>query len=131
MPRLSRRVLWTASALLLTSAGLLAQTKEWKSGVNWPEPKIVTPGEAAAPPSDAIVLFDGQTLDAWKGAEGWVVKDGYATPTKGDIATKQEFADCQLHIEFATPEAVKGDGQGRGNSGVFLCGEFEVQVLDS
>ncbi|WP_145029927.1 3-keto-disaccharide hydrolase [Caulifigura coniformis] len=131
MPRLTRRTCFTSAAMLIAVTGLYAQSREWKSGVNWPEPKIVTPGEGVAPPSDAIVLFDGKSLDAWKGADGWVVKDGYASPTKGDIATKQEFSDCQLHIEFATPEAVKGDGQGRGNSGVFLCGEFEVQVLDS
>ncbi len=77
------------------------------------------------------MLFDGKSLEAWNNADGWVVENGYASPKKGDISTKQEFADCQLHIEFATPEEVKGTGQGRGNSGVFLAGEFEVQVLDS
>jgi hypothetical protein len=131
MPRLPRRILLASSALLLAATCLYAQTREWKSGVNWPEPKIVTPGEGTAAPSDAIVLFDGTSLDAWKGADGWAVKDGYASPQKGELSTKQEFADCQLHIEFATPDEVKGEGQGRGNSGVFLCGEFEVQVLDS
>ena len=131
MPRLPRRILLASSAVLVAATCLYAQTREWKSGVNWPEPKVVTPGEGAAPPSDAIVLFDGKSLDAWKGGDGWVVKDGYASPQKGDITTKQEFGDCQLHIEFATPDEVKGEGQGRGNSGVFLCGEFEVQVLDS
>jgi hypothetical protein len=131
MPRLPRRIFLASSAVLVAATCLYAQTREWKSGVNWPEPKVVTPGEGMAPPSDATVLFDGKSLDAWKGADGWAVKDGYATPQKGDISTKQEFADCQLHIEFATPDEVKGEGQGRGNSGVFLCGEFEVQVLDS
>ena len=131
MHRLTRRISIASTAVLVAATALYAQTREWKSGVNWPEPKVVTPGEGTAPPSDAIVLFDGNSLDAWKGADGWTVKDGYASPQKGDIATKQEFADCQLHIEFATPDVVKGEGQGRGNSGVFLCGEFEVQVLDS
>lgn len=131
MPRLPRRILLASSAVLVAATCLYAQSREWKSGVNWPEPKVVTPGEGAAAPSDATVLFDGKSLDAWKGGDGWEVKDGYASPQKGDIQTKQEYADCQLHIEFATPAEVKGEGQGRGNSGVFLCGEFEVQVLDS
>jgi hypothetical protein len=131
MPRLSRRIGLVPAVVLVTATALVAQSREWKSGVNWAEPKVVTPGEGTAPPSDAIVLFGGESLEAWKGADGWEVKDGYASPKKGDISTKQEFADCQLHIEFATPDEVKGSGQGRGNSGVFLCGEFEVQVLDS
>lgn len=103
------------------------------------EPKVVTPGaKASDPPSDAVVLFDGKDLAAWKslrdGSDAkWLVQDGYmqVQPRTGDIATKQEFGDCQLHIEWATPSEVKGDGQGRGNSGVFLMGRYEVQVLDS
>jgi Domain of Unknown Function (DUF1080) len=97
------------------------------------EPKIINPGP---PPSDAIVLFDGTDLSKWandKGGEaGWTVKDGVATVNgTGYIHTKQEFGDCQLHLEWATPAEVKGDGQGRGNSGVFMQSLYEIQVLDS
>lgn len=97
------------------------------------EPKIVNPGP---PPADAIVLFDGNDLSKWandKGGEAkWTVKDGVATVNgTGYIHTKQEFGDCQLHLEWATPAKVSGDGQGRGNSGVYLQSRYEIQVLDS
>ncbi|MDR2287460.1 MAG: DUF1080 domain-containing protein [Prevotellaceae bacterium] len=108
-----------------------------------PQPKIVTPGKATdnaviSAPSDAIVLFDGKDLAAWKSSNGeneapkWIVKDGIiiATPT-GSIETKQHFDDFQLHIEWRIAENITGKGQGRGNSGVFLQGKYEVQVLDS
>jgi len=103
------------------------------------EPPIITPGaKLGDPPSDAIVLFDGNDLSGWRsvrdgGEAKWQVKDGYmeVASRTGDIATKQEFGDCQLHIEWATPSVVKGEGQGRGNSGVFLMERYEVQVLDS
>lgn len=102
-----------------------------------PEPAVVTPGEGTAPPSDAIILFDGTSLDNWestKGGEaGWEVSDGVMTMVKGagGIRSKVVYGDCQLHIEWRTPAEVKGKGQGRGNSGVFLQGIYEVQVLDS
>jgi hypothetical protein len=118
-------------------------------GTNWhvhdgtrPQPKIVTPGAPCcdapvAPPSDAIVLFDGTCLCGWcSAADGseakWKVENGYmeVVPKTGNIKTKSEFGDCQLHLEFACPAEVKGDSQGRGNSGVFLMGRFEIQVLD-
>jgi hypothetical protein len=103
------------------------------------EPPIITPGKAdSEPPSDAIVLFDGKDLSKWRNARGggdakWLVRDDYmeVVAGAGDIATRQEFGDCQLHIEWATPAEVKGEGQGRGNSGVFLMERYEVQVLDS
>jgi hypothetical protein len=103
------------------------------------EPPVVTPGaQPGAPPSDAIVLFDGKDLSGWKslrdGSDAkWEVKDGYMQVVRGtgDIATKQEVGDCQLHVEWATPAEIRGEGQGRGNSGVFLMGHYEVQVLDS
>ena len=100
------------------------------------EPKIIDAGPVGGPPADAIVLFDGKDLSKWKGEKGgearWRVEDGVAIVNgTGSIATKEEFGDCQLHVEWATPAAVKGEGQGRGNSGVYLQGRYEVQVLDS
>ncbi len=105
--------------------------REYKSGIVWPEPKVIDPGSPGGVPSDAIVLFDGKDLAQWKGGENWEVKDGTATSRKNDISTKQSFGDCQIHVEFAPPAEVKGSGQGRGNSGVYLMGRYEVQVLDS
>jgi hypothetical protein len=97
----------------------------------------VTPGNGTAAPSDAAVLFDGDSLSKWKstkdgGEAQWKVEDGYVEVTQtGDIETLEHWGDCQLHIEWAAPAEVKGDSQGRGNSGVFLMGNYEVQVLDS
>lgn len=102
-----------------------------------PEPRVITPGAGTAPPSDAIVLFDGTNFDAWQHpdgkAVGWKLEDDAMTVVKGTggIQTRQAFGDCQLHIEWRTPAEVVGKGQGRGNSGVFLHGLYEVQVLDS
>jgi hypothetical protein len=104
-----------------------------------PQPRLVTPGAMAGPaaaPSDAITLIgSGSDLAAWQANDGspasWAMKDGVVETGKGVIRTKQDFTDFQLHVEFATPDAVKGDGQGRGNSGVILLGAFEIQVLDS
>jgi len=108
-----------------------------------PLPPVVTPGPVGvlgAAPSDAIVLFDGseKTLtENWtdtKGApSGWKVVDGALESVKraGYIQTKEKFGSCQLHLEWASPANVQGDGQGRGNSGVFLMGVYEIQVLDS
>lgn len=106
-----------------------------------PAPPIITPGaECGAAPSDAVVLFDGTEASMaanWGDARGnpskWVFRDGCMESVEkaGYIQSKQEFGSCQLHVEFATPSTVKGSSQGRGNSGVFLQGEFEVQVLDS
>ena len=108
-----------------------------------PLPAVVTPGEPAAfvpPPSDAIVLFDGSGESVkknWTDTQGnpsqWNVVDGALESVKkaGYIQTKESFGSCQLHIEWAAPANVSGDGQGRGNSGVFLMNTYEVQVLDS
>lgn len=104
-----------------------------------PRPQVVMPGSTDNdPPSDAIVLFDGTGLSAWKsGNDGsdakWKVQDGYieVVPKTGDIESRQAFGSCQLHIEWRTPDQIKGDGQDRGNSGVFLMGKYEVQVLDT
>lgn len=105
-----------------------------------PQPRIVTPGTESTqarpgrPPSDAIVLFDGRDLSQWKGRDGearWLVQDGYMEVNgTGNIETKEHFGDCQLHLEWAAPAEIKGSSQGRGNSGVFLMGRYEIQVLD-
>ena len=99
------------------------------------EPTVITPGTAGSPPSDAIVLFDGKNLSAWKSEDGsepkWKVENGYAEVAVKGILTKQEFGAIQLHIEWATPAEVKGEGQVRGNSGVYFQGRYEIQVLDS
>jgi Domain of Unknown Function (DUF1080) len=101
-------------------------------------PRVVTPGNApGAAPSDAIVLFDGTDLSKWVGRGGapaaWTVADGAMTvkPGSGAIQTREAFGSAQLHIEWATPSVVKGEGQGRGNSGVFLQNTYEIQLLDS
>ncbi len=103
-----------------------------------PVAKIVTPGKSPADaPSDAIVLFNGKDASAWKAQDGgavkWKVEDGAMTVVggTGTITSKQGFGDCQLHIEWRTPAEVKGEGQGRGNSGIFLMGKYELQVLDN
>jgi hypothetical protein len=110
-----------------------------------PVPKVVTPGaDCDAPPSDAIILFDGKNLDQWVSAKDkspakWIVAHGVITVNKaaGDIETKRSFRDYQLHIEWRVPENITGSGQARGNSGVFLAspppgeGGYELQVLDS
>ena len=105
-----------------------------------PLPPVVNPGPAGPPvsaPSDAVVLFDGKDLSLWENAKGepagWKVENGYmeVVAKTGSIRTKKGFGDCQLHIEWATPAVISGEGQGRGNSGVFLMDTYEVQVLDS
>lgn len=124
----------TLIVLCLVCMSAVALAKDWRSGIAWTEPKVVTPGEKPGdPPSDAIVLFDGKDLSAWN-KDAWTVENGEMTvkPGSGNIQTKQKFGSVQLHIEFATPEKVdpKQTGQGRGNSGVFF-GPYEVQILDS
>jgi hypothetical protein len=94
-------------------------------------PPVVDPGPVGGHPSDAVVLFDGKDLSHWNHAEKWVVKDGCVISGGNDIQSKQSFGDCQLHVEWASPEKVSGSGQGRGNSGVFMLGSYEIQVLDS
>jgi hypothetical protein len=117
---------------------------------NRPQPRRVEPGTFSSatvpgqPPSDAIILFDGTaaSLDRWESdpkpgekaaPTKWIVRDNAmeCVPKSGYIRTKETFADCQLHVEWAAPADVKGDSQGRGNSGIFLMGHCEVQVLDN
>jgi len=92
---------------------------------------VVDPGPAGGPPSDAIVLFGGENLDEWNGGDKGLVADGVATIKGGGISTKRSFGSCQLHVEWAAPALVRGNSQNRGNSGIFLQGRYEVQVLDS
>lgn len=129
-------------AVLLLPACLHAQPiGDWpQHSKNRPKPPVVMPGVGtvgAKPPSDAIVLFDGRNLDRWQDARGagarWKVANGYfeVAPGTGTIATRESFGDVQLHVEWASPNPPKGEDQDRGNSGVFLMGRYEVQVLDS
>ena len=117
-----------------------AQTGDPKLTEVWqPEPRIIEPGKTSQDaPSDAIVLFNGKDLSQWQeashgGAPTWKIKDGYmqVNPGTGNIQTKKGFGDCQLHIEWKTPDTAKGNGQERGNSGIFLMSRYELQVLDS
>ena len=111
-----------------------AMTEIWE-----PEVKIIQPGaDIEMAPSDAIILFDGSDVNKeWEDSRGnptkWIVQDGALVCVKGSgvIQTKRKFIDFQLHIEWKTPSEVTGEGQGRGNSGVYLQGLYEVQVLDS
>jgi hypothetical protein len=128
---MSRKSILALFVAVLGSAGIVVALQEYKSGIIWPEPKMVTPGEAGGPPADAIVLFDGKSLDAWQGGDKWEIADGVATAKATGLNTKEKFGDCQFHLEFATPEKVSGSGQGRGNSGIYFMGHYEVQVLDS
>ncbi len=109
--------------------------------INRPQPTVVTPGSYStsespgSPPSDAVVLFDGTDLSKWEGKDGgpagWNLEGDYFESSRaGNIQTKEQFGDCQLHIEWASPSVVEGASQGRGNSGVFLMGLYESQVLD-
>jgi hypothetical protein len=139
-----------AVIILALSSAVLAQqpstakpedTEVWK-----PEPKVVTPGATGgAAPSDAIILFGGKNLDEWVSAQDrnapakWTVTDGtiLVSKTAGNIETKRTFKNYQLHIEWRVPENVTGEGQARGNSGVFLASTgpqdagYELQVLDN
>lgn len=146
------------SALVFTAAPVLADgpfygdppdaTHPWAvHDMNRPQPPVVTPGtfssndQPGRPPSDAIIMFDGTpaTLDKWEADKTpaeptkWIVKDGamQCVPGSGYIRTKESFGDCQLHVEWAAPAKVAGKSQGRGNSGVFLMGQTEIQVLDN
>jgi hypothetical protein len=126
--------LFVAALFLSSHVGLLqlfGNIVEYVAPIVWPQPPIIQPGTNNGPPSDAIVLFDGKDMSAFQGGEDWKVRDGYVISAKHDIDTKQSFGDCQLHIEWASPEKVVGRGQGRGNSGVYMMANYEIQVLDS
>lgn len=107
-----------------------------------PQPKVIAPGKpdktgSTTAPSDAIVLFDGKDLSKWEDSKGgpaeWIVENDCFTvkPRTGMISTKQKFGSFQLHIEWREPEGIQGSSQGRGNSGIFLQGKYEIQILDN
>lgn len=120
----------TGVVLILACAGFAALAADKAR-----EPQEVDPGAAGGAPSDAVVLFDGKDLSKWRGEKGgearWEVAGGCATVNgTGSLFTKEVFGDVQLHLEWASPQKVEGEGQGRGNSGVYFQGRYEIQVLD-
>ncbi len=139
----SKYIFSSLLAVIMAASGLLSLQaygqleSGWKThDLDRPAPKVVTPGKGAistTPPSDALILFDGSNFDSWRGGvEGWKIVDNAMVfvDKAGPLMTKEEFGDCQLHLEWAAPAEVKGNGQQRGNSGVFLMNAFELQVLD-
>ena len=125
----------TAAAVCFFFISSFAQAQlEYKSGILWDRPERV---EGAMPvctpaPEGAVVLFDGGDITkTFDNAQNWVVKDGYAEVHNGSITSKQSFGSCRIHLEWAEPEKVVSSSQGRGNSGVYIMGKYEVQILDS
>jgi len=103
-----------------------------------PQPRVITPGKTSQDaPSDATILFNGKDFSQWESVKGgpakWKLSDNFMMVDSGtgNIRTRQSFGDCQLHVEWRTPSVVKGNSQGRGNSGIFLMGLYELQVLDN
>ena len=128
------------AAALLQQMALAEVSREEQARVTelWqPVPPVVTSGLNGAPPSDALILFDGRDLGELRSVDGgavpWVVRDGTLTVLggSGDIQSRRNFGDIQLHIEWRSPAQVQGDSQGRGNSGIKFMGRYEVQILDS
>jgi hypothetical protein len=144
---MTRKFLPIAAAVILISFAQLSTAQapmKWKiHDVNRPLPPVVDPGTASTqetpgrPPSDTVVLFDGKDLSRWVASDGkpakWKVENGYmeVVAKTGNISTHDSFGDCQLHVEFTEPSPGEGESQERGNSGVFLMGLYEIQVLDS
>jgi hypothetical protein len=144
MKNVCRFSLYLFALLLMSRASFAQVDPKWKiHDMDRPVPSVVDPGSASTqdtpgrPPSDAIVLFDGKDLSKWAHKDGsaakWKVENGYAevVAKTGEIHTTQAFGDCQLHVEFSEPTPPHGESQERGNSGVFLMGLYEIQVLDS
>jgi hypothetical protein len=141
-----RNFLLIPGVMLCMTTGFAQESNDPRATEVWePEPKVVTPGTNNSAPSDAIVLFDGKNLDEWVSTKDvstpaqWTVADGVFTVKKGtgNIQTKRAFTDYQLHIEWKIPEGIHGEGQGRGNSGLFLAATgpgdegYELQIVDS
>jgi len=144
----AHRAAFVLALCCITASTLAAQAQKGRpedTEVWSPVPRVVTPGRTNdAPPSDAIVLFDGRNLDEWvsvkdHGPAQWTVANGILTVNKpaGNIETKRSFTNYQLHIEWRVPEGITGEGQARGNSGVFLASTgggdagYEIQIMDS
>jgi hypothetical protein len=140
---MSRRLLTLGLALVMPAVAHPQATTDWpQHSMDRPTPPVVDPGpytRPAPPPPDAIVLFNGHDLSNWERADSagkparWKVENGYieVVAGTGNISTTAAFGDCQLHIEWATPTPATGEGQERGNSGVYVAKTYEVQVLDS
>ena len=138
LPIMKRNLLLCAvCALSLSTFSLSAQEEDWN---RFKQPRVVTPGDLStlSAPSDAMVLFDGTNLNAWQnsdgGPAGWTINgDGSMTVNKsaGDIITRKHFKNFQLHLEWMVPADITGSAQARGNSGVYLQGIYEIQILDS
>jgi hypothetical protein len=146
-----KTAIWVGLLVLAASSiAMLAFDHHEKKVEDWPihdrtrpRPPVITPGTASTPerpgqpPSDAVVLFDGKDLSKWESVKGgpapWKVENGYfeVVAKTGAIRTRQGFGDCQLHVEWMTPDPPRGEDQDRGNSGIFPMGLYEVQVLDS
>jgi hypothetical protein len=128
---------------MTTADATHAQERPWPMhSMQRPKPRVIDPGPYVAmvpPPADAVILFDGRSLDRWRSADQadrpprWKVEQGWmeVAPGTGAIGTVETFGDVQLHIEWMAPDPPRGSGQDRGNSGVFFMGQYEVQVLDS
>ncbi|HMD44223.1 MAG TPA: DUF1080 domain-containing protein [Candidatus Acidoferrum sp.] len=143
--RINLRVcLGLVPAVFLSVTGFAQAPIPWKiHDLDRPLPPIVDPGTPSTqetpgqPPSDAVVLFDGKDLSDWQNGDKspakWKVENGYmeVVAKTGSIQTKKAFGDCQLHVEFMEPLPAVGESQERGNSGVFLMNQYEIQVLDS
>jgi hypothetical protein len=144
---MKKMLLVPVCTLLLTTVPTVCRAQvdtRWKiHDPSRPLPSVIDPGTSSTqdspgrPPSDAVVLFDGKDLSKWAHKDGsaakWKVENGYfeVVPKTGYVYTRQAFGDCQLHVEFSEPAPPKGEDQDRGNSGVFLQGLYETQVLDS
>ena len=115
--------------------------QKWKvHDIDRVHPRQVTPGIDGKPPSDAVVLFDGKDLSKWDNVKNgkvvpaaWKVENGYmeVTPGAGILTSKDKFGTAQYHVEWTSPTEIKGNSQGRGNSGFFLMQKYEIQVLDA
>lgn len=129
----------TTTLETITEGGLSEPTKPEATEFYEPVPPSVNPFEQNGAPSDAIILFDGSGFQAWEHSKDgrpveWILNEDGSMTVKdksGDIQSKQKFGSVQLHIEWQSPKEIQGKGQNRGNSGVFLQGRYEVQVLDN
>lgn len=136
-----RPIVVTVCCVLIAATARAQPSRDWPiHAIDRPQPVVVNSGVGALPvppPADAVILFAGADLSKWMHADStpakWIVRDGYfeVRPGTGNLMTRDSFGDAQLHVEWASPSPARGEGQDRGNSGVFLMRMYEVQVLDS